>query len=555
MDEKDSGPGLSQDFPLQFRILAFVRTPMLMFIVVPMSFAISIYRIVREWFRGLFRSPTKARLGHDQRCQRVVDQILYWNQLGRPCKLRTARPNWASMSTKLSSNKNECQLIDVSHLNHILDIDVKAMTVTCEPNVTMGQLTQALLPMKLALKCQVEMESLTIGGLSLGFGLETNSFTHGLFQETVREYKLVTSKGDIIKVSPESDPRLFYAIPWSHGSLGFLLSVKVDLIPVTPYVKITYVPTYSAKELVTKLQQYTLVDTKKDGTNGGSSNPIFVEATMYSKEKAVIQLGEFVNEPGPKFNRINSFWKPFYYKHVETFLQKGQDWEVVPIRDFYHRFTRSIFWELEDMIPFSNHPIYRILWGWLGAPEVSLLKLFQGPVVRRASVYAHVVQESIMPLHRLDEGIQNFDQWFGVYPLLVFPIRIFDRGDPQSGFLTPRLKEQNLQPGKDWGMWVDLGAYGVPRSVKQGKPWDPKIAVRQMEAWTRQVGGWQAPYTDLFCTRQEFRHMFNHTLYDEQRKKYQAEDAFPEVYDKIKPEAGIVDLTDIVAKEQEQNAK
>ena len=44
------------------------------------------------------------------------------------------------------------------------------------------------------------------------------------------------------------------------------------------------------------------------------------------------------------------------------------------------------------MIPFSNHPLYRLLWGWLGAPEVSLLKLFQGPVIRKASLYAHVVQ-------------------------------------------------------------------------------------------------------------------------------------------------------------------
>ena len=29
-----------------------------------------------------------------------------------------------------------------------------------------------------------------------------------------------------------------------------------------------------------------------------------------------------------------------------------------------------------------------------------------------------------MPLHRLTEGIDKFDEWFGVYPLLVFPVRI-----------------------------------------------------------------------------------------------------------------------------------
>jgi hypothetical protein len=40
----------------------------------------------------------------------------------------------------------------------------------------------------------------------------------------------------------------------------------------------------------------------------------------------------------------------------------------------------------------SNHPLYRALWGWLGAPEVGLLKLFQGPVIRQAAAHAHVVQ-------------------------------------------------------------------------------------------------------------------------------------------------------------------
>jgi hypothetical protein len=39
--------------------------------------------------------------------------------------------------------------------------------------------------------------------------------------------------------------------------------------------------------------------------------------------------------------------------------------------------------------------------------------------------------------------------------------------------------------------------------------------------------------------------MFNHDLYDEQRKKFNAISAFPEVYDKIRPEKGIADLTDL----------
>lgn len=55
---------------------------------------------------------------------------------------------------------------------------------------------------------------------------------------------------------------------------------------------------------------------------------------------------------------INDFWKPSYFRWVETFLDKGSGAELVPLKHFLHRFTRSIFWELEDMIPLCvPHPL------------------------------------------------------------------------------------------------------------------------------------------------------------------------------------------------------
>ena len=86
-----------------------------------------------------------------------------------------------------------------------------------------------------------------------------------------------------------------------------------------------------------------------------------------------------------------------------------------------------------------------------------MLKLFQGPVIRKASVYAHVVQESIMPVRRVPEGIENFDKWFGVYPLLLFPIRVYKR--KPSGLLNPA--PEDVIPGENYGLYVDIGAYVV----------------------------------------------------------------------------------------------
>jgi len=414
--------------------------------------------------------------------------------------------------------------------------------------VTMGELTDALVPLGLAVQCHVEMESITLGGIAMGFGIETNSHLYGFFQEAVLRFELVDSDARLHSVTAESDPELFYALPWSHGTIGFLTAVEVKLVRTQPYVRLVYEPTFSAEQLTQRLTALAAMEEK----------PHFLEATMYDAERAVIQAGWYVATPpaGVPVNPINRFYKPFFFRHVQGFLEgdgKVAE-EAVPLKDFLHRFTRSIFWELEDMIPFSNHPLYRCIWGWLGAPEVSLLKLFQGPVIRRASVYAHVVQESIMPMHRLPEGVRKFDDWFGVYPLLVFPVRVFNRGE-HSGFIHPQPSSGGLEADGKSGLWVDLGAYGPPRDVRAGLVWDAKTSVRAMEHWTREVGGFQALYTDIFCTRKELRQMFDFTLLDKARKRLNALDAFPDVYDKVKSEAGISDLSDVLAAEAAADAK
>lgn len=582
-----SPTGLSAEYPLKFRIMAQLRTPLMVFIVVPLSFLRWFFARVNTALRRKFVKREKIGSkeswdSHDKRVQSIVDQVLEWNKEGRKRKMRTARPNWAAMSTKLDSNKGKSFLVQIGHLNRILAVDFKGdgkpgspyehPTITMEPGVTHGMITDMLLPLGYALAVQVEMENITVGGNAMGLGMETNSHTQGLFQETVTRYEIVTARGDVLDVTEKTDRDLFHTLPWSHGSLGFLTSVTARIVPVKKYVHVRYEVTNSKEELCALMKHYA--ELKEDRA------PTFLEATAYSKDRAVIQLAEFVDRPSrddpearrafdAKTNPINHFWKPFYFKHVETMLQRrpaddpaddrkrfaklkrqikrgdpdkihGVEVfdEYIPLKHYYHRFTRSIFWEIEDMIPFANNLIYRVIWGWMGAPEVALLKLFQGPVIRRASVYAHVVQESIMPVRRVAEGIENFDRWFGVYPLLLFPIRVYKR--TPSGLLNP--KPDDLVPGENYGLYVDIGAYGAPRETKEGRLWDAKGNVRAGEHWTRSVGGFSAPYTDIMCTRREFRTMYDHTLYDKVRRRVGADEGFPEVYDKVRPEKGIVDL-------------
>ncbi|KAA0196094.1 hypothetical protein HAZT_HAZT011860 [Hyalella azteca] len=88
-----------------------------------------------------------------------------------------------------------------------------------------------------------------------------------------------------------------------------------------------------------------------------------------------------------------------------------------------------------------------------------------------------------------------------------------------------------LQPagGKD-ALYVDIGTYGVPR-VQNFHPVD---TTRRVEQFVRDKKGFQMLYADSYMTREEFRAMFDHSLYDKLREKYRdTTTAFPQVYDKI----------------------
>ncbi|KAG5176936.1 hypothetical protein JKP88DRAFT_189544 [Tribonema minus] len=506
-------------------------------VVLPLSFCVELFFEWRDWF---YRTFQVAPLLHDRRVAEVQAQVQRWNAAGlRGKKLMcTARKAFLTMSTRTATFKEDCNRISI-FLRDILAVDEEAMIIRTEPLVDMRYMTRYLVPRGYQLAIQVEMEDLTIGGLTMGLGMETNSHLLGLIQETVVAFEVVLSDGSLVRATREENADLFHALPWSHGTLGFLVAVELKLIRIKPYMHVEYIPCHTQADLCRQMKELSESD----------NAPPFLEATVYSKETSVIMTGHFADKPqdSSTINHVNYFWKPWYYVHVEQALgKKGRFSEYIPVRHYYHRFTRSIFWELRDLIPFGNHPVYRYLLGWLGAPKVSFLKLTMTPQIRKEVVYKHVVQDIIIPVDEMARSIDLFHEWFNIYPLLVFPIAIFDRTPYKCWLRAPKNQFTRGGPGPGaftqgrCEMFFDLGAYGVPQRVRDKEPWNARRVIRAMEAYTRDVGGYQCLYADTFMSREEFRAMFDHTLYDEVRQKYRALGAFPEVFDKVRPEAGVL---------------
>lgn len=113
------------------------------------------------------------------------------------------------------------------------------------------------------------------------------------------------------------NPDLFYAIPWSYGTLGFLTSVVIKVVPSkklvtyskllytiyvniprdcqminlctsTRYVRLEYAPFTRLSELSTRFREESL----RPGPHQ------FVEALLFSEEAGVLITGDMVDQVG-----------------------------------------------------------------------------------------------------------------------------------------------------------------------------------------------------------------------------------------------------------------
>lgn len=163
-------------------------------------------------------------------------KVQHRNKTASTKKMCTARPGYQTMSFRRPLYKStmfqvECNLID------ILEIDRKKRTVRVEPMATMGQVSASLAKVGWTLAIVPELDDLTVGGLVMGTGVESSSHIYGLFQHICESFELVLADGSLVQCSKTENADLFYTVPWSYGTLGFLTAAEIKILPATKYGK------------------------------------------------------------------------------------------------------------------------------------------------------------------------------------------------------------------------------------------------------------------------------------------------------------------------------
>ena len=82
---------------------------------------------------------------------------------------------------------------------------------------------------------------------------------------------------------------MFYSVPWSYGTLGFLVAAELSIIPAKKYVQLEYTPITNRKDLGHLLPAAASSEEKFD----------FVETLLYNKDGAVLMKGRLTDHCEP----------------------------------------------------------------------------------------------------------------------------------------------------------------------------------------------------------------------------------------------------------------
>lgn len=244
--------------------------------------------------------------------------------------LKIKRSNVSHVLPRASTNR--LHKVHVGSQDRIITIDSAAATVSLEPSVTMEQLVDALLPLDLLPFVVPEFKNLTVGGLIAGAGLESSSFKHGQFADTLASCRYLLADGSILECSPEQNAGFFYGAMGAMGTLGLLVecTLKLERLQGKRWVQVQQ---HQLTNPVGMLR--VLLDKKHESID-------YLDAVYFSPIKSVVTLASRIDRPGKITVDLSSRWSQFWYLHLSD--SPDQHVDYMSLKDYIFRFDKCAFW-------------------------------------------------------------------------------------------------------------------------------------------------------------------------------------------------------------------
>jgi FAD/FMN-containing dehydrogenase len=436
----------------------------------------------------------------------VTDLVARYRAVPPGTPVRLAKPT-SNLFRFGGAPENAAGKLDASALTGVLAVDTAARTADVQGMTTYEDLVAATLPHGLMPLVVPQLKTITLGGAVTGLGIESTSFRHGLPHESVLEMDILTPEGKVVTATPEGEhAELFAGFPNSYGSLGYALRLRIELQPVSPYVRLEHrrVPTSALAATIAEVC--------------GPDGPDFVDGTVFAPGEQYLTLGTFTDDPGPGPSDYTG--QKIFYRSIR---ERTED--VLTVHDYIWRWDTDWFWCSRALG--AQHPLVRRLWpGRYRRSDVyrKIVALDRryglSNRARRLTGSPQeepVIQDVEIPVERLAEFLDAFHTDIGLAPIWLCPLRL--RGE-RTWPLYP------LQPGE---LYVNAGFWGtVPE--KQGRP---DANNRRVEELVADLGGHKSLYSTVHYDEGEFWKHYNGPAYRALKERYDPHGRLPDLFTKV----------------------
>jgi FAD/FMN-containing dehydrogenase len=402
--------------------------------------------------------------------------------------------------------------LDVSAFGHVLSVDPAARVAVVGGMTTYEDLCDATLPHGMMPLVVPQLKTITLGGAVSGLGIESTALRSGMPHESVLEMEILTGDGRVVTAAPGNEHSdLFAGFPNSYGTLGYALSLTIELEPVRPFVHLRHFPFRDPAACMTAIEQIVA-----EGSYQGHRAD-FLDGVAFGPDELYLTVGAF-SDVAPWQSDYTG--RDIYYTSI-----RGPQEDFLTIRDYLWRWDTDWFWCSR---PFGvQKPLVRALWPRryrrsdvyrkLVALDRRLGLTSALDERRRRPGREAVIQDVEIPVQRGADFLTFFASQVGMSPVWMCPLRL--RGE-RSWPLYP------LKPGE---VYVNFGFWGtVPLPPGRQDGYYNRLVENEVGA----LGGHKSLYSTSFYTEDDFSRLYNGPAHEKLKREYDSAGRLPGLYDK-----------------------
>ena len=430
-----------------------------------------------------------------------VEKLLKsWPDRDGPLRLQKST---VSNLFRYQSRESPGRQVSLAGFNAVLELDANARTLDVEGLATYETIVAHCLPRGWLPLVTPELRHITIGGATVGIGIESTGFRHGFVHDGLLEADVLLPGGEVVTCSAGNEHAdLFRALPNSYGTLGYILRARIALHRAAPFVHL---------EIRKFTNPSSFLQAMLDAA--GDDDVDFVEGLFFEDGRFFLMLGRY-RDSVPQTDDI--LRKNIFYKLVQS-----RSDICLRTEDYIFRYDPEWFWNIPDTWPYALFRRY--------APKRYRNSGFYTRHMARRQKRQERAGKQELPTEPL---IQDWEvPWRHAEELVSYCLENVDLdGRPWAAVPIRALGQPTLYPVTRGELYFNLGSYcQVRRPV--GRPLYHYTRIMDRKCF--ELDGIKMLYSSTFLDEADFNARYNGPAYDDLKQKYDPRGDAPTLFEKV----------------------